>query len=653
MKKVSFFLCLLMVAAVSTAQVQQRKWQGSQEVKVWDYATPNWLNPGSPLPIPTTFSDGASALFDDSILRESDTLKISGVINAASVTVNATKPYVIRRTADTDELTGTGTLVKDGTGVLALDFKNSLTGGTILKNGTLIQERQNLHAVFGSKLVIEGGKVSIGFGGNTSSAYSVSTVPMEIPAGKTAQIEMPRYSTFYSKVSGDGTLELLCTGERVHFGYTSVPTGVSSATPDFSEFNGEIKITKQVSNFTPGFWGLVMSTNKTFKDSLEGFNIDSTFYKSKVILGPGATLASHSGIRAYAIGELQSVDETSVLCGYRSQSTSPNTFFFVGGLNTDVVYPGRIAQAPGITSRYTKVNFVKMGTGTYTLTNPNNDMIGGLIVRRGTILVNDPVLAGNYTGGVGSWTIVEANGTLGGGGRIQGNVDVHGKLAPGMNGIGTLLIRDTLSVIPEGVGGVRAFNLSMHPGSVAEFEIQSAQAYDKVVSSGALRFFNDEANVIAKPKIVIKLVPGYTIQDGDMFEIISAKNLHLSSGGYDIEFPDVAGVTWSVDVAEVIEEPASYKLRVKAAGNASGLNRLVEKNVTVYPNPVVGGDASFRSADAIIKSVEIINLQGQVMMQQSVNANEISLSLHELGTGMYYARIHTEKGTEVHKLMLK
>lgn len=652
MKKTTLFLCAILMFSGLNAQVQ-RKWQGSQELKVWDYATPNWLNPGSPLPIPTTFADGASALFDDSILRPGDTLKISGVINAASVTVNATKPYAIRRTADTDELTGTGTLIKDGTGVLALDFKNSLTGGTILKNGTLVQERQNLHTVFGSRLVIEGGRVSMGFGGNGSSAYTVSTVPIQIPAGKTAQIEMPRYSTFYSKLSGDGTLELLCTGERVHFGYTSLPAGVTSATPDFSEFNGTIRISKMVSTFTPGFWGLVMSTNKTFKDSLEGFNIDSTFYKSKVILGPGATLASHSGTRAYAIGELQSEDETSVLCGYRSASTTPNIFFFVGGLNTDVVYPGRIAQAPGITSRYTKVNFVKMGTGTYTLTNPNNDMIGGLIVRQGTVLINDPVLAGNYGGGVGSWAIVEANGTLGGGGRIQGNVDVHGKLAPGMNGIGTLLIRDTLSVLPDGVGGVRAFNLSLHPGSVAEFEIQSAQAYDKVVSSGALRFYNDEANVVAKPKIQIKLIPGYNIKDGDQFEIISAKNLHLSSGSYDIQYPDVAGVTWSVDVVESIEEPLSYKLIVKAAGNASGLKQVVEKNVTLYPNPVVGGDATFRSSDAIIQSVEIINLQGQVMMQQSVNTSEIRLNLQDLGTGMYYARIHTEKGTEVHKMILK
>ncbi len=652
MKKISSLLFILMVAAVTTAQVQQRKWQGSQENKVWDFATPNWLNPGFPLPIPTTFAEGASALFDDSILRSGDTLRISGVINVASVNVNATKPYAIRRTADTDDLTGSGTLVKDGTGILALDFKNSLTGGTILKNGTLVQERQNSPNVYGAKLVIEGGRVSMGFAGNSTSAYTFSTIPIEIPAGKTAQIELPRYSTFASKVSGSGNIEFLSVGERVHMGYQSLPAGVTNAMPDLSEFTGTIKIVKQIAAVTPGFWGLVLSSSKAY-DFAGNTGIDSTFHNKKLIIGSGATLATHSGMRAFLIGELQSEDATTTLAGYRSQSTTPRSYFMVGSLNTDVVYPGRIAQAPGITTNYTHVCFVKVGTGTYTLTHPNNQMIGGMIVREGTVLVNDPVLPGNFFGGVGNWTLVESRGTLGGTGRIQGNVDVHGKLAPGANSTGTLLIRDTLSVNPEGVGGVRAYNLSMHPGSVAEFEIQSAQAYDKVVSSGALRFFNDEANVIAKPKIIIKLVPGYNIKDGDQFEIISARNLHLSSGGYDIEFPAVAGVTWSVDVAEVVVEPTSYKLIVKAAGNASGLKQVIEKNVTVYPNPIVGGNASFRSTDAVIKSLEIINLQGQVLMHKSVNANEIRLNMQDLGTGMYYARIHTEKGTEVHKIVLK
>lgn len=654
MKKTTLVLLLATTAFSLQAQIV-RKWQGSQEVKVWDYATPNWLNPGSPLPIPTTFSEGAAALFDDSILREADTLKISGALSAASISVNASKNYVIRRTADTDVITGEGALIKEGSGSLVLDFKNELAGGTIVKGGVIVQERQNSPNVYGSKLVLEGGLVSMGMQGNGSSAYTISTVPIEIPAGKSAQIELPRYSTFASKLTGSGELDLLCTGERVHFGYTSLPAGMTSTMPDLSEFSGTIKVSKQVANFTPGFWGLILSTNKTFIDSLDGFNVDSTFYNKTIHLKSGATLASHSGTRAYAIGELQSEDETTVLCGYRSASTTPNIFFFVGGLNTDVVYPGRIAQAPGITSRYTRVNFVKMGTGTYTLTNPNNDMIGGLIVRQGTVLVSDPALPGNYTGGVGSWTIVDPNGTLGGTGRIQGNVDVHGTLAPGNNGVGTLLIRDTLSVVEGGVGGTRAFNLTMHPGSKAVFEIGSSTAYDKVEVSGALRFNNDEDAILAKPVLQLKLASDYDIKDGDRYEIISAKNIHASSQEYTVEFPEHQDLSWSIEVAESIEDPAHFKVIALVTGNASsytGLASVMEKNVRLYPNPVQG-TAHFTSTDAIISSIEIINLQGQVVMQQAVRAHQVVVNVSELQNGIYYARVYTAKGAEVHKMMVR
>ncbi len=650
MKKTTLLLCAILMVTIVSAQVQ-RRWQGSQENKVWDYATPNWLNPGSPLPIPTTFSEGAAAIFDDSILRDGDTLRISGSLVAGDVTVNASKPYAIRRVADTDVLTGEGTLVKDGSGILNLDFTNQLTGGTIVKNGTLIQERQSLHAVFGPKLVIEGGRVFFGPGGNGSSSYTISTVPIEIPAGKVAQVELPRYSTFVSPLKGSGVLEFMCHGERVHMGYQSLPGGITNAMPDMSEFTGEIKISKQTSSVTPGFWGLLLSTNKSF-DLETGSGVDSTLYNKKVTIGSGATLGTHSGIRAYMIGELNAEDETATLCGYRSQSNSPRSYFMVGSLNTDVVFPGRISQAPGITSRYTHVCFVKIGTGTYTLTHPNNDMIGGMIVREGTVLVSDPVTPGNVMGGTGNWVQVETNGTLGGTGRIQGNVDVWGKLAPGSNGIGTLWIRDTVSVVPGGVGGVRAYNLNLQAGSVAEFEIQSATNYDKVVSSGALRFYNDAENVLAKPVIRIVLAEGSDIKDGDTFEIIQANNLHISSELYDVEFPTVDGITWTVEIVEEVEEPVSYKIVVKA-NVAASVRSVVERNVTVFPNPVVGGDANFNSPDAMIRSIEIINLQGQVLRQQVVNAHEANVSLQDLNAGVYYARINTVAGTEVHKLMLK
>lgn len=654
MKKITLFSCALMAAGSLLAQ-SQFKWYGNQEQQIWDYATPNWLDPAFPMPLPKTFIEGATAIFDDTSMEGSDTLKITGTISVADLKVNASKTYVIRRTADTDELTGTGALIKEGTGILALDIKNTLPGGTIVKGGKLSVERQNSPDVFGGKLKFEGdGVISMKFAGAGSSAYAVSNVPMEIPEGVTASIEMPRYSTFYSKIKGAGTLSILGAGERVHMGYTSLPAGAETTMPDLSEFTGTVKVEKLNQGSGPGFWGLILSTNRTFKDSLDGFNIDSTLYNKRVVLGSGAVLASHSGVRAYAIGELTSEDNTTVLCGYRSASNSPRVYYFVGGLNTDVVYPGQIAQAPGITSNYTHVSFVKMGTGTYTLTHPNNNMIGGLIVRQGTVLINDPVLPGNYTGGVGNFVNVETNGILGGTGRIQGHVDVMGTLKPGSNGVGTLSIRDSLSVLEDGVGGIRLYNLSFRSGSVAEFEINSASAYDKVVASGVVRFYNDEENVVAKPKIKIVLgAADFNIVDGDRFEIVSAKSVHESSQEFEIEYPSVNGVTWSHEVVSVAtEEENSYKIVIKAQGSAANLKSTVVNSVSVFPNPSQGV-VNFKAPNAEISSVEIYNVQGQSVYSQIVRSNEAILYLTELPTGLYYAKVNTDKGSETHKLMLK
>lgn len=643
MKKITSILLLFAVVFAVSAQ-DQRKWQGSQELKVWDYATPNWLNPASPLPLPTTFSEGAIATFDDSILRESDTIKVSGDIKAASVTVNATKTYVIRRTADTDSISGAGAFVKDGSGLLVMDVKNAMQGGTVLKAGTLMMEKQTSPNVWGKKIIFDGGKAN--FATTTSSSYPLVEVPIEIPAGKTAMIELSRYSYFNSAVTGSGKLNLYVGGERTYFGKKNLA-------PNLSDFSGDITVYPYVmEGVKPGFYALMLNTNKTFLDSLEGFNIDSTLYNKKLHLMPGAHLIAESGSRAYAIGELTTEDSTSVIASYYKDSTTPVIRYFIGGLNTDVEVKGRISGYPGTSKGYLKTQIVKVGTGTYRFTHHNNFMVAGMIVREGTALIDDEVLKGNFRGGVGGFVTVEPRGTLGGKGRIMGNVDLAGTLKPGSNGIGTLLIRDSISVSPDSVGGTRAFNLTFQPGSIAEFEIKSATEYDQVVSSGALRFNNDEENVLAKPLIRIKMVDGYLINDGDQFEIITAKNLHLDSQPYEIEYPSINGVSWSAEEVVVAEDPTSVKIIIKATGSASGLNQVQLQNVSVYPNPLTDV-ANFRSADAIITNVEIINLQGQVVRSQSANTNQLEMSVSDLQTGLYYARITTSKGTEVHKLMLK
>jgi len=706
MKKITLFGAML-ISASSLFSQSQFKWNGSQTIQDWDYATANWLDPSFPIPIPKTFTDGTDAIFDDSSVEGSDTIKVNGTINVDSIKINATKTYVIRRTADTDGLTGNGALIKDGAGTFVMNVKNSLLRGTVIRDGKIIMESADSPNVFGDTLRCEGGSANLGTAGSTSSKKVTFKSTLIVPDGKTINLELARYSYLGSKVIGNGTINLLCAGERTFLGYESLANGITQFQPNWNEFTGSIKVSKLVTNVTPGFWGLMLNTSKLYKDSLEfGFNVDSTLYNKKVTIGSGAILASHSGTKAYAIGELNAEDNTSLLVGYRSESATPKIYYFVGGLNTDVIYPGRICQAPGLNKHYNHVSFVKVGTGTYTFTHPNNDIIGGLQIRQGRIFINSDILKGQYYGGVGSFAYVYKNGTLGGSGRIGGNVDIFGKLQPGVNGIGILLINDSISASYKSKydlpltysikytnpskaatsftyknGGTGVYNLNLHAGSVTEFEIGSATSYDKVIASGKLKFGVDSTS-IGKPKIKIIPANGIVINDGDRFEIIKTRSIDALSSGFDIEYPSINGITWSVEtkadsvkyekeeftftdhiktfytadsIVTTIVSPDtmmySYKVIVTAHGSTA-INTPKDNTLSVYPNPAVG-EVTISSSDAEITSVQIINLQGQVILNKKVLSTIIKLNLDNLPSGIYYTKIITSKGTKIQKLILQ
>lgn len=697
MKKITLLFSLIFAISAISAQTSF-KWYGAQAEQVWDYGTANWLDPSFPVPIPKTFAEGATAIFDDTSVDGSDTIKLSGVVSVADVNINATKTYVLRRAGTTDTLKGSGTLIKDGEGLFVMDLPNLMEGGTIIKNGKLMMEKQTTPNIFGAKLVLEGGIAN--FATTSSSSYPSISVPIEIPSGKTGSIECSRYSYFNSPISGSGNLTIFVGGERTYL-------GLKNSAPDWSNFSGNVRIEPYVmSGVNPGFRGLVLNTNKTFKDTLDGENIDSTFYNRRLTLANGAQLVAESGSRGYAIGELVSEDSTTILAGYYKNSTTPNIRYFVGGLNTDVIYSGRIAECNGATKGYNKVGFYKVGTGTYTLTHHNNNIIGGVVIIDGTLNFSDEVWRGTYRGSAGNSVLVKPRGTIGGTGRIQGNVDVYGGLKPGNKNTGTLLITDSLAKNPLSKydipvsysfkymntggteatytfrnGGNRAFNLNLHAGSVSEFEINSASDYDKVIVSGKLKFGPD-TTAIGKPKIKIVAGENISINDGDKFEIIKTSTVDAASEAFDIEFPQIDGITWSVearyDTVTVDEEEftlstqvatqtnadstavtvlktdgkiVNYKVIVIANGS-TGIKNIISNTVKVFPNPTAGM-LTFESLEATINNIEIISIHGQIIENRNVLSSNISIDISHLPAGVYYARVKTKSGTEMQKIMLK
>lgn len=635
MKKTTLFGAML-IASSSLFSQSQFKWNGSQTVQEWDYATANWLDPGFPIPIPKTFVEGADAIFDDSSVEGSDTIKVNGSITVDSIKVNATKNYVIRRTADTDVLAGNGALIKDGDGTFVMDVKSTLLGGTILRKGTIMMEKQTTPNIFGAKLVFEGGVAN--FATTTSGSYVNNPVPLVTTQGVTAKVEMSRYSYFANPVSGSGDLEIATGGERAFMG-TNKSGGVAV---DWKEFTGNFIVRPYImAGVTPGYYGLLLPITKSW-DYTDINTADSLFWNRTVTIKSGAGLTGASGNRCWNIGELQAEDDNAFLGGYGAgKSNSPRIYYMIGGKNTDVVCPVTIKDVGG--TGYNYLGIIKVGTGKYTFTSTKSTTTAslGVQVMQGTFIVDIPVTDETTALGVVSKAnamTISADAIGGGNGRITGTVEVDslGTLVIGNGKIGEIVLADI------GTGNTGSPLIVRKHGKVV-FKIKDKNNFDKI-STNRTATFNGGT-------IIVKAEPNYTLTDNDSITILTTRDRMSVDDTFVLKTEGFSGDITVTAVTDSIPAAGS-KITLVIHNTAQAVKNIdYVKTVSVYPNPSVG-EFNFSTPDSEIKSIQIMNLQGQVVENEFVNSKSVRLNLNHLLQGIYYAKINTQNKTEVHKLMI-
>lgn len=647
MKKITFLFTFIGISFLSMTftHAQNLVWKGKQIDQSWSPAVANWQE--GMVPVPKAWIDGATATFDDTSNEGSDTLVINGIITAGGININASRPYLIRKTATTDAIQGEGTLTKDGTGDFVMDVENKLTGGTVVKNGRLAMEKQTTPNIFGSNISMQGGTVN--FATTTSGSYPSITVPMNFAAGTTSTVELSRYSYWGSNITGGGDIIIKAGGERTYF-------GEKNKAPNMSGFTGKISVEKhEMSSVKPGFYGLIMNTNKTYKDTTVLWGIDSTLYDKKLHLGKDIVLTAESGTRCYAIGELTATDENNLLCGYYKASTTPKVFYMVGGLNTDVVFPGNFGDKGG--KGYNSVGLIKVGTGTYTFTS-NTDVSGtyGVEVREGRFYINSSENEPNKTA-LGRSKVNVLNiykDAIGGGnGRLTGTVEVSGKLEIGYHGIGTLIVSDTVSADGQYVGSYN-YPVRLNSNAVAEFEIASVSSYDKLIVNDQVRFLPDTIDgVIHNPKIKVIPAGSISIADGDKFDLISFVKAKGVNDAYEVAFEGFpTSVTWTyeeVEVKDASETVVGHKIVATAHGATSANTIELDSKISIYPNPS-NGDFTISSNDYKIGKIEIFNNQGQLMKSNLVNSNSVRVT--DLEPGLHPVRITTTDGNRISKKIL-
>lgn len=639
MKKITLFslLGLAVLTAGSLFAKEQRIWSGVAN-RLWSLTDANWVDPNSDFTklgiiLPVASVDSATAMFDDS--TDSLKVKVVGRMIADSILVNSTKNYLVDVNATGAEIAGKGILIKRGSGTFEMNVLNSLLGGTIIYEGKVKMLNTTSPNIYGASLTFQGGTAN--FAASTASTYPAVTVPIIIPTGVTATVELNRYSYWSSPITGGGDLVIGVGGERCMLGTSK--TG--SVPVNWSKFTGNVTLQRtKVTGAVPGYYGLLLPSTKAY-DYTNMTTVDSLFWNRKVMLKSGAGFAACSGTHCWAIGELQAENDSSFLTGYGAgASSSPYAYYMVGCSNTDVVFPGTITDAGG--KGYNYVGIVKYGTGKYTFTSTKSITTAsvGVLVKQGTFLVNIPVTS--TTTALGRVTkanalTINANAIGGGNGRITGKVQVDslGTLVVGVDGIGKLALADTLT-------GKTVSSLLVKNGGKVIFKIASKTSFDNI-STNSTATFNGGT-------ILLKAASGISLNDNDSMVIMTtASRVAVDSFLVKTEgFPTGITLTCKKDTIA-----GSGNKFIAIAHVQTGLNTLANNvKLSMYPNPAKG-NVHFTSNDAEIRSIEVLNLQGQVLSRNEYNSTSVTVDIEKLVTGIYYAKIKTTKGSKIEKLIIE
>lgn len=74
-----------------------------------------------------------------------------------------------------------------------------------------------------------------------------------------------------------------------------------------------------------------------------------------------------------------------------------------------------------------------------------------------------------------------------------------------------------------------------------------------------------------------------------------------------------------------------------------------DRSITIYPNPTKDNISII--ADNSIKSIELYDMQGRVLMQEKYNAKHVNVNIANQASGIYFIKISTEKGVNTEKII--
>ncbi|MBS3928629.1 MAG: autotransporter domain-containing protein [Sphingomonadaceae bacterium] len=541
------------------------------------------------------------------------------IVNNANVVFNQTVGGLGNGTYAGD-MSGTGTLAKEGAGTVTLTGTNTYSGSTFLRAGTLaIGAASNIGT---GQLQFSGGTLETTAGltlANSVDLFGAGTVQVS-GAGNTTTLTGDIGGTGPLTKTGAGTLIL--GGTNTYSGGTTVSAGVLEGRVG-GGIQGNI-----VNNATVRLWGSL----NTYNDNMSGSG-------NVVIFDNGGTIMGFMGTNTYA--GTTTVDAGAELNSFSAGALSSGSTFVVNGTLTSLMGgtntigglsgSGLVVAAstlnvgannssttfsgtfgPGGFFGSSSVDVNKVGTGTLTLTGAGSVLTGNLGVNAGTLDLDGTLSAATTTVASGATlrvdgTLTSPTATVASGGTLRGGVGT----APGTI-VGAVTNNGTVS--PGLSPGILAVVGSYTQGSSGTYAAE-------VLSNGT-------STVVAGvdfDRIAVSGVPGTATLAGTL-AITKNSNLYVAGTNFDI-ITTTGGITGSFATVTGTNISAFLNLS-NAVANGGGIQgnnyRLVvvrtayntaatNPNQVAVANGLTGIIGSAGAAPTILKIDNMTAAQAQAL----------------------------------------
>ncbi len=649
-------------------------WNGNID-GVWDNGkTSNWKIDDSN----DTFTSNDSVLFNDESLLK--TISITESVSPATVLFDNNLDYTM---SGSGSITGTGKLIKDGTGKTTITNTNSYTGKTTVNGGTLeipkltdggVASAIGSASADAANLVLNGGKLSLTSGSHSSNRnISLGEFGGSISIN-TASADF----SMVGKFSGTGSLtkegsgKLTMNSINTYSGNTIIKGGTIVLPTDAMNTNA---FSSSDSIIFRG--GTLTMLNSTTTNNTSNWNLN-------VPAGNVGTLNVDGN--SQIMGSLSGKGTLNYFTPFTSNVLASDLTEFNGTINVTTDADGGymlLYNTNGYSNtKFNLYNNVKM---MYRVTSDITIPIGDLTGYKNSILgaggsgpcaiiwqighrsanstFNGTITDDQYSGtgafsgihkvGSGTWTLTNANtysggtkvneGTLmvnntAGSGLGSGDVDVNQGATLAGNGIisGKIFVYESGSLSPGNGLGTLTINNDIYvlPGATLNIDIDKTNnSSDQIITNGTLNM-----NGILQ----INFTNDTILSAGDSFKIIEGKVLGTPS---EI-VPAIPGDGLEWDLADFT---SSGILKVKLYTSLKAVNGNTQPKV--HPNPF-SEYLHLDLPEGMSSKYKIVDLTGKTLVENTVNF-DTTLEMGELNAGVYFIKFENSDGTSNFQKIIK